>query len=247
MSSVFKSLNILRCTLTGVDEHTDLNELANLSKEFPKAEWGLLYSPKLQGSPGRYPSIKFLEETLESLPEHVNVALHICGKGVSELLSDPESNIRNLVMLLQERGDNNRIQLNFNQAKKPISLSDLYFFLSNNSNLNVITQYNEANINIWRFLSEFNNHHVLFDSSGGQGKLPGKWPWSIPGVFCGYAGGLGPDTLDEELHDIRDATNGHNIWVDMESSLRGTEDNNFDLFDLTKCRQCLEIVTRRSI
>ncbi|MEI7997808.1 MAG: hypothetical protein WCH01_23235, partial [Methylococcaceae bacterium] len=58
-------LNLKFCTLTGVDEKTSLMQIAELSERFPFVEWGFLYSPKRQGNPGRYPSVKRLHEAFE--------------------------------------------------------------------------------------------------------------------------------------------------------------------------------------
>jgi len=79
---------------------------------------------------------------------------------------------------------------------------------------------------------------VLFDSSGGRGLAPVSWPAPLPGTTCGYAGGLGPDTLTEQLPLIHTAANGRGYWIDMEGRLRTPEDR----FDLDRARRCLEIV-----
>ena len=74
---------------------------------------------------------------------------------------------------------------------------------------------------------------VLFDSSGGKGRLLEKWPNSIEN--CGYAGGLAPDNVKEQLCLINSLV-GKNvpIWIDAESSLRG-----YDQFDLGKVEEFL--------
>jgi len=106
-------MNLTHCTLTGVDARSDLNTLRDLSRDFPKAEWGFLYSPSSQGQPGRYPSVEFLRKTFAKLvywPE-VRVALHICGRGVADLLQ-MEPTVSLLVQHVEEHGG--RVQLNFN-------------------------------------------------------------------------------------------------------------------------------------
>ena len=79
------------------------------------------------------------------------------------------------------------------------------------------------------------NVACLFDRSGGKGLVPSSWPLIRNDVFCGYAGGLGPETLSEELLKIFEMTNGQEIWIDMESKIR-TEKK----FDLGKVVNCLE-------
>ncbi|CAD7974760.1 unnamed protein product [Amoebophrya sp. A120] len=91
------------------------------------------------------------------------------------------------------------------------------------------------------------NLAFLYDSSMGAGKTPARRPVPLahPGVHVGYAGGIGPHNLRDELKKVMTAvvnsddqqqnyTNLHEertIWLDMESSLRNKE----DLFDITRC------------
>ena len=60
----------------------------------------------------------------------------------------------------------------------------------------------------------------------------------LDSVPMGYAGGLGPDTLAEQLPKIAEATGDRTIWIDMESKVRSEDDQQFDL---DKVRACLEI------
>lgn len=94
---------ITRCTLTGVDNRTELESIAALSEQYPFVEWGFLYSPKRQGQAGRYPSISFLRKAFKELPEQVNIALHVCGSGVPQLI-DCEPIASELVQLVGLRG-----------------------------------------------------------------------------------------------------------------------------------------------
>jgi hypothetical protein len=79
---------------------------------------------------------------------------------------------------------------------------------------------------------------VLFDASAGRGLTPRRWPAPLPGVRCGYAGGLGPETIATELPLIEQAADGEPYWIDMESRLRaGAKD-----FPLDRARRVLDIV-----
>jgi len=57
-------------------------------------------------------------------------------------------------------------------------------------------------------------------------------------LYHGYAGGLGPENLAEQLPLIGQAAGDCRIWVDMESRVRSDNDRQFDL---AKVRKCLEI------
>lgn len=230
-------INLDCCTLTGVDERTDLTEVADLSRDFPVAEWGFLYSPKRQGQPGRYPSINFLHNALQSLPDHVRIALHVCGQGVPDLLAG-EKVISKLAMMVAVRGG--RIQLNFNHARDSISMSALHDFLDQFPALTVITQHNEANADLWREFQRHHNHAVLFDASGGRGIKADHWPEILP-VSCGYAGGLGENNLHDSLEQLAQVAGQRSFWVDMEGSLRVTDVNGHDWLDTLRCEHCLDI------
>lgn len=231
---------LTHCTLTGVDERTDLQKVADLSTRFPIAEWGFLYSPKRQGQPGRYPSTATLRRAFRELPSHVRVAMHVCGQGVHDLLAD-EPVVTELMSLVKARGG--RIQLNFNQQREPIDLDALRTLLAKHPTLTVITQQNSANETVWKDLGRATNHVVLFDSSGGRGILADAWPDLIDGVRCGYAGGLGPDNLITQLRNIAVATRGHSTWVDMEGSLRVPDSTGAEWLELARCEACLEIAS----
>jgi hypothetical protein len=79
----------------------------------------------------------------------------------------------------------------------------------------------------------------LFDLSHGAGVLPDGWPSPADTtVYTGYAGGLGPRNLDEQLGAIGNAAKETPIWIDMETGVRSWNDVSFDL---GKALMCLEI------
>lgn len=234
-------MNLSHCTLTGVDEATDLSHLADLSAEFPFVEWGFLYSPARQGMPGRYPSVDTILRAFCELPSHVRVALHVCGQGVPDLI-DEEPVVYELVMAVARR--QGRIQLNFNQRRNQLDLARMGEWLAKHDGLTVITQHNAANTAVHEAFRDHGNHAVLFDASGGQGLSPEVWPVPLPGVSCGYAGGLGPDNLRQELDLIDAVAGGHIVWVDMEGKLRTPDPAGAaDWFDLSLCEACLREVS----
>ena len=66
------------------------------------------------------------------------------------------------------------------------------------------------------------NAAALFDLSGGTGRLSDEWPSSEE--FCGYAGGLTPDNVVDQLERIGQACCYHPIWIDVESGVRDSSD-----------------------
>lgn len=240
--STARTTALIACTLTGVDETTSLATLASLSAEFPFVEWGFLYSQSQQGTPGRYPSVAFIRNALSTLPTHVRVALHVCGRAVQDLLAGQSDDAEELVALTEARGG--RIQLNFNLTAGTVSVDSLRSFIDRRPALKLITQHHAANAAVVATLQPCANHAVLFDTSGGRGMLPTGWSVPLAGVSCGYAGGLGPDTLAEQLELIAIAAGDVPFWIDMEGQLRTPAAGNVDRFDLDKARRCLEVVDR---
>ena len=92
---------------------------------------------------------------------------------------------------------------------------------------------------MYQSLFEGGHAYPLFDMSGGNGVLPNTWPQPIDKLFCGYAGGLGPENLKEQLKAIEDVVGDKEIWVDMESNIRTD-----DYMDMGKVHESLEIIGR---
>ncbi len=226
-------MSLHNCTLTGIDEQTDLSALVALTARYPFVEWGFLYSPSQEGQPGRYPSVSFLRRALEWLPQHVYVALHVCGSGVSSLIAC-ERVAAGLADMVRARSC--RLQLNFNITRRPMDTMLLNRFIEGYGH-QVITQHNKNNACCTSVLNA-PNHAVLFDESGGTGQERQDWPTPLTGVYCGYAGGLGPDNLAAQLPLIQAKTGHSPYWIDMEGKLRNSDDR----FDLSRAEQCLTLV-----
>lgn len=64
-------------TFTGVDVHTDIDRLQDLSRRFD-VEWGVLISEKWSGAEGalRYPQIDWIQNLYN---KGLNLALHVCN------------------------------------------------------------------------------------------------------------------------------------------------------------------------
>lgn len=226
------------CTVTGADNSTDLEALWKLARQYPFVEFGILYSQDRQGV-GRYPSFEWIDSLVERMAKcnPPNFALHICGSAVHDFLAG-EGHVARIAHRFP------RIQLNLREEKHDIqdlrAALDRYFWQT------IITQMNGANASLWRKLSDKRNHAVLFDESGGTGKARAEWPGPLSitheglpfeaiDPLCGYAGGIGPDNIDEILPQVDAAAAGRKYWIDMEGKLRDDEDR----FDLHKVEQVL--------
>lgn len=203
-------------TLCGVDGRTDIDALRALLRD-PCVELGLLLSADPDGR-NRYPGYRTLVEIAANFPGRC--ALHICGLKARKHLLD-----RDLVVAtsLVER-----IQINGSVSPEEVNWACDIYPLST-----IITQY-RAGRGMVRV--DRPNHALLIDDSNGNGKLPEMW--SIPKVECriGFAGGLGPETLAEQLPRIA-ATQARNAWVCMESGLRDAN----DWFDIGRAKEVMAI------
>lgn len=220
---------MIYCTFTGLDETVHLSRLCQLSQQFPFIEWGVLYTSGHEGAQGRYPSVAFLQEinALAKQNPHMNFAIHYCGKIAEQLILGEVNNIFPYIK---------RIQLNI--MGKNVRASDIGKLFNKNPHHDFIIQQNDNNQALNGALIHFNNHHVLFDKSGGRGISPKTWPRPLEHKFFGYAGGLGPNNISHEIKTIDSMARKKPYWIDMEQKIR-TED---DHFDLSACEYVAQIV-----
>jgi hypothetical protein len=223
------------CCLAGADETTPLFELAVISDLYPYAEWAFLYSPRRQGSPGRYPSTARIRRAFTELPPYVRMALHVCGGGVPDLLAG-EPEVSDLVAQIGARGG--RVQFNFNGADGDVDRAKLRDFLLSRPDVPFITQHNDKTGALTLALAGVPNHSVLFDASPVRGIKPDAWPRAMPSTRCGYSGGLGPETLEMALPAIYEAAGSAEFWISLGDQLRDANDR----FDVRAARNCLELV-----
>lgn len=231
-----------RITITGADDSVMPADLVALSQRFPAVEWGILVSQSREGSP-RYPSSDWIRR-LQGLRNRPPMSLHLCGRYVRALLIGEVMFPHSLL----EGFD--RVQLNFHAEGADFQPTPLGQALRTLGRRQFIFQIDGASGNK-HFESVLNHDGVpldvvpLFDVSGGAGVLPDHWPRSVYGtggragrmLYHGYAGGLGPHNLVEQLPAIATSA-GCRHWVDMETHVRSADDQRFDL---GKVEQALRI------
>ncbi|HIH2752473.1 TPA: hypothetical protein ACYLN4_008340 [Burkholderia lata] len=232
--------SLLRVTFTGADDHTDIEALFELGMRFPgQIEFGILYSLTQMGV-GRYPSKEWLNRLCQRLAgrsdkekDGIRFSLHVCGRAVADMVTN-----RAAPIALLEQFD--RVQLNF--RSDGYEIDDIRHFVSRMDaiGIEVITQHNSANADLWSRLVAEKNHAVLFDESYGRGVECSAWHEPLPDIFCGYAGGLGPDNVYRCLGEIQKAAGRMSYWIDMEGKLR----NEHDQFDLSRVEAVMAEVVR---
>lgn len=234
-------------SLTGIDAHTDLDALGELSMMGPVVEFGVLYlNEKADVNSSRYPDAetreKFLNYRVNGQP--LRLAAHLCGRSVFESILDPKRRLA----IIEDIKRYDRVQLNVNARTtyfEDCSVEDLFKILNQYGITTILQMHNRSRKIVNKYLDsqsihgEYKNVNILFDKSGGFGRLPDSWEKPVPynsTSFYGYAGGLGPDTLGDQIELIREAAGEEPYWIDMESGVRTN-----DIFDVDKARCVIQM------
>jgi hypothetical protein len=225
---------IYTVTITGADDTVHPKALSRFQKRYPFVEWGILLSRSNKGAP-RFPSLEWLR-SLKSYSNELRLSGHICGSLIKDLLHGRDIFKDELSEWLDIF---DRFQLNFHGIPTDVTGEELATVLKNYPNKEFIFQYDNINNSFMeKSLQEGMSVSALFDLSHGTGVLPDEWNKPLKNVNCGYAGGLGPDNLFEQISRIEKLTSGISYWIDMESRVRS---NNDQLFDMEKVSRCLKI------
>lgn len=220
-----------KVTVTGADESGDISLMKDIQDRFPFVEWGILLSRSSAGKTSRFPSIKWIDKLLNSAA--FNVSGHICGSWVKEIckgnwsIAKETSKVFNLF---------SRLQLNFHAIEHDIPDKKLFLRGFDEVKAQIIFQQDGTNDKYLDIAVEGEIDAVgLYDLSHGAGILPDAWPENK--TYLGYAGGLSPDNLEDQLNKISEVCTPP-IWIDAETHLRS---NNDRVFDLKKVERFLEI------
>jgi hypothetical protein len=214
-------------TITGADDTTEIQQLMDLSAEFPFVEWGILVSKRQEGS-RRFPSRAWINGFLDVAFDHdVHISTHLCGAWVQQLFLGTLK--WEEVPRVAQVGE--RIQIN-THAESYVA-SDLMKKSFENpmvAGREFIVQWDGVNGHRAHSLAAYTPEvSVLYDLSGGAGILPDTWPKPHPNFYCGYAGGLGPNNVVEQLKRIEESARGRHYWIDMERRVRNADDSRLDM------------------
>lgn len=217
------------CTLTGADDTVDPVDLLALTNEFPFAEFAILLMPSEMGKP-RFPTASWIKKFTDTM-NGKHIGMHLCGPALLDFIDGDMS-------VLETMKGFDRIQVNvkFAGMAGKYDPQKLVTRIKASPQLQFIVQYGKAENTLLHLLKDVPNHAVLFDESAGRGVSPDSWQAPLSGHFCGYAGGLNPDNVKQNLEMIKKVAAGHETWIDMETGVRTN-----DVFDLTKVRRVLEI------
>ncbi len=231
------------------------------SNSYPFVEFGVLFRPDKEGEP-RYATAEWVDELCKVAAKangKMKLAAHLCGARVNEVLVGDDSFLKTLSAWGFQRVQINATEVNgVDTSKLAESVEAFLMAVVAHPELEFILQKNEETKPLWQGLLTLShktaggsghlpqNVSMLIDESKGTGVLASSWP-TPPGEYeIGYAGGIGPHNIQKVLNDILVVGNGRQIWIDMESSLRSTE-NGKDVFDLNKCYEVIDAVCKAGI
>jgi len=125
-----------------------------------------------------------------------------------------------------------RIQLNFHAIQHKVEIEKFIPALLRFPDKQFIFQMDSVNNNLLNTARAARINAVpLFDTSGGAGILPDRWP-SMDG-YCGYAGGLSPGNIEQQIPLIEAATISKPVWIDAETHLRSSDNKILDEYKTT--------------
>lgn len=212
-------------TFTGLDEDTDLDAFAELTRYWP-VEAAILFSPKRQGIDPRYPSMGWVTVAVNKLrwlcSDKIRFSAHLCGD-YSRLLVDHKALPGDLDRLIAEHFA--RVQVNGAPAHTADHMADW-------------GGAHKASI-VLQAPKQFEQHprvSFLLDGSSGRGVSPDSWPPPpAPNAWVGYAGGLNPDNVVASVQAIGSVATYY--WLDMETGVRTN-----DWLSVGKCRDVCKAV-----
>jgi len=219
-------------TMTGADNSIDPNKLKDISFDFPFVEWGILFSKSKKGK-SRYPSSKWIKSFLKVAEKNeINISCHICGSWIDDILNGDFTMLKEIPEVVKKF---KRIQLNFHGGSVDKNNYQKIFDQLSKLDAQYIFQVDNADNELFNAAVKYGlNASCVFDLSHGTGVSPDEWPEKAKGQFCGYAGGLGPDNIREQLIEINKITDDI-VWIDMETKIRSDDDKKFDMSKVVTC------------
>ena len=228
-------MKLTSITFTGIDEHTDLEHVEQISQCYPYVEWGVLLSYHHKENGNRYPDPHILEH-LDTL-KNVRLAAHICGGMAKDVVAAETKRMH------EHLGYNfdmfSRCQINLNVSARYAEMRSMRPFDRCLDEV-IMQMIGKDALRSWLRYTEKPLPHVsyLLDASGGRGiNTPIDIFDDDPNIRVGYAGGMNTDNVGNKLRHLLDHRSYAEFWIDMESGVRDAD----DWLDLDKVEQVLKV------
>lgn len=221
-------------TFTGADNTTNPDRLAELSQEYPFVEWGFLLSMAKSGESPRYPSLPKLFDFSSVEGEK---AVHLCGWLARKAAGNVAFSYPLQTALTLLPGVN-RIQINVGRT-----IHDFPYAVQNLSEqamrAGVATILQSYSFTIPEMEAAMTKDYpgvvFLHDNSGGKA-IDGDFQKPVNNDYVGFAGGITPENVEGNIHQVYDLGGDNDFWIDIESGVRTN-----DQLDLDKVVRVLEI------
>jgi hypothetical protein len=228
-------MKLEKITCSDMREHNEIDEIINLGTRYPMAEFAIqAHLSKFQGHMPRY--IWFDTLLHAARTTNVQLAMHVNSQWRTELcLGRVPYELRRMWNMKRYNGKPiiGRVQININGGE------DYFRFYANKvadiirayPDIKFILQYTPKQAKRLQRLDKTGaSFSILFDASGGNGKLPDKWITpALPGHQMGYSGGLSPENIAENLAKIDSVLpRDYKTWIDAEGKLKDQITKQFD-------------------
>ena len=231
-------------TCSGANEHTNIDDLLALVKEYPIMEIGIQVSEKkIMENPARFDWITALHEKVVTLKIAPNIALHVNGDWVQQFAN--RAIIPELDYFLTLRNGLKdcfikRLQVNFLIGNNHrINFGRFCQAMTDHSARPIVLPYNKQNSAfVHKLHSKSIKFDCLYDSSHGEGILPQQLQAPVfKDCLQGYSGGLSADNVAEQLQKLSLVVKSKRaIYIDAEGKLKGNDGH----LDLQKCKAYIE-------
>ncbi len=241
-------MNIEYITCSDMREHNDIDEIISLGKKYPMAEFAIQAHPS-KFSPYMPRYVWFDTLAHAARVNKMNLAMHVNAEYRTELCrGNIPYHLHRLWEIQRNDGTHviGRVQININGGNDKFKFyaDKVADIIRAYPDIKFIFQYAPVQKKrIQRLDKQGVPFALLYDVSGGEGKLSrGSWGGIIlSGHQTGYAGGLSPDNVVENLDYINTLLPKDCItWIDAEGKLKSPDDNGKKLFDTALAEKYIE-------
>ena len=228
-------MNIEKITCSDMREYNEIDDIINLGKTYPMAEFAIQAHPsKFSGWMPRYVWFETLMHA--SRVNNINLAMHVNAEWRTEIC---RGNIPYEIKRMWDmRRDNGkpvigRVQVNINGGKDSFRFyaDKVADIIRAYPNIEFIFQYTpRQNARLKKLDTTGVPFSMLFDASGGCGISPKAWRAPVmENHKMGYSGGLSPENVSGNLGKINLVLPaGYNTWIDAEGKLKDPDTKQFD-------------------
>lgn len=237
-----KNARVIKVSCCGANELLRVEDVVKFLEKNRNVELGIGVSKeRCQYAMNRFKWILKLQDNLSNENGKSRIAFHVNGEW-SHNIVETGTLPKELLFILFRNNGIARVQLNVIgsgysfENLRAAGLAKLILTLKEKKLAKFIIPANPQSMNFIKDLQTYtNDFDVLYDVSFGLGKQANEYLSIFSNNFQGYAGGLSPDNIKQELLKIDEAQKKSvDIWVDAEGRLKC---ENYNMLDLNKAQK----------